>query len=73
MIGQALVQIQISEHRPTFYVRELPALANIAGRSERDLVIVRFDKKKDHRELQTTSGGNMFTFTIPPQDPQFLD
>jgi hypothetical protein len=44
------------------YVRELPALANIAGRSERDLIIVRFDKKKDHRELQTTSGGNMFTF-----------
>ena len=31
------------------------------GRSSRDLVLVRFDKKKDHRELQTTSGGNMFT------------
>lgn len=25
-------------------------------------MIVRFDKKKDHRELQTTSGGSMFTF-----------
>jgi hypothetical protein len=54
--------IQITERRPSFYVKELPALANIAGRSERDLVIVRFDKKKDHRELQTTNGGNMFTF-----------
>ena len=54
--------IQISERRPTFYVKELPAIATIAGRSERDLVIVRFDKKKDHRELQTTSGGSMFTF-----------
>jgi hypothetical protein len=54
--------IQISERRPTFLVKELPALADIAGRSGRDLVIVRFDKKKDHRELQTTNGGNMFTF-----------
>jgi hypothetical protein len=54
--------IQIPERRPNFLVKELPALANIAGRSERDLVIVRFDKKKDHRELQATNGGNMFTF-----------
>ena len=37
-------------------------MANIAGRSGRDLLIIRFDKKKDHRELQTTKGGNMFTF-----------
>ena len=28
----------------------------------RDLVIVRFDTKKGHRELQTTNGGNMFTY-----------
>ena len=54
--------IQISEHKPVFYIKELPALANIAGRSERDVVIVRFDKKKDHRELQTTNLGDMFTF-----------
>jgi hypothetical protein len=30
--------------------------------SGRDLLIARFDQKKDHRELQTTSGGNLFTF-----------
>jgi hypothetical protein len=54
--------IQIEDRRPTFYIKELPALESVAGRSERDLVIVRFDKKKDHRELQTTSGGNMFTY-----------
>jgi hypothetical protein len=54
--------IQISERKPTFLVKELAAVANIAGRAERDLVIVRFDRKKDHRELQTTNGGNMFTF-----------
>jgi hypothetical protein len=54
--------VQLTEHRPIFYIRELPFMADIAGRSERDLVIVRFDKKKDHRELQTTNGGNMFTF-----------
>ena len=54
--------VQIGNKRPIFCVKELSALANIAGRSRRDLVIVRFDKKKDHRELQTTNGGNMFTF-----------
>jgi len=51
---------QIADKKPMFCIKELPALANIAGRSARDLVIVRFDKKKDHRELQTTNGGNMF-------------
>jgi hypothetical protein len=54
--------VQIEGKKPTFCVKELPSLASVAGRSERDLVIVRFDKKKDHRELQTTNGGNMFTF-----------
>jgi hypothetical protein len=52
----------IDDKRPTFCIKELPALAEIGGRSGRDLLIVRFDKKKDHRELQTTNGGNMFTF-----------
>jgi hypothetical protein len=53
---------QIEDRRPAFCIKELPALANIEGHSRRDLLIVRFDKKKDHRELQTTNGGNMFTF-----------
>jgi hypothetical protein len=53
---------QITDKRPTFCVKESPAVADISGRSRRDLLIVRFDKKKDHRELQTTNGGNMFTF-----------
>ena len=54
--------VQIEDKRPTFCIKELPSLADVAGRSGRDLIIVRLDKKKDHRELQTTSGGNMFTF-----------
>lgn len=54
--------IQLSERNPTFIVKESPMMANIAGRSGRDLVIVRFDKRKDHRELQITNGGNMLTF-----------
>jgi hypothetical protein len=54
--------VQIGDKRPTFYIKELPILASTAGRTERDLIIIRFDKKKDHRELQTTNGGNMFTF-----------
>lgn len=41
--------VQISESKPTFYSR--PQV-----QSPRDLLIVRMDKKKDHRELQTTSG-----------------
>ena len=54
--------VQMSERRPIFIVKELPMMADIAGRSGRDLVIVRFDKKKDHRELRVTNGGNVFTF-----------
>jgi len=51
-----------TELRPVFYVKRPAVMSGIAGQSYRDVVIVRFDKKKDHRELQTTSGGNMFTF-----------
>jgi hypothetical protein len=54
--------VQIEDKRPMFCVVESPMMAGIAGRTDRDLLIIRFDKKKDHRELQTTSGGNMFTF-----------
>jgi hypothetical protein len=54
--------LELSDRRPVFYVKENPAIANVAGRTDRDLLIVRFDKKKDRRELQTTNGGNMFTF-----------
>jgi hypothetical protein len=54
--------IQIEDKRPTFCIKESPEEAGIAGRSEHALLIVRFDKKKDHRELQTTNGGNVFTF-----------
>jgi hypothetical protein len=54
--------VQTSDRRPVFCVKESPAVANVEGRTWRDLIIVRFDKEKDHRELQTTNGGNMFTF-----------
>jgi hypothetical protein len=54
--------VQISERKPIFVVKQSPYLTNVPGQSSRDLVIVRFNKKKDHRELQTTSGGNMLTF-----------
>jgi len=56
--------IQISEPKPTFYIKQSPYMVNVQGRSPRDVVVVRFDKKKDHRELQTTSGGSMFTFKM---------
>jgi hypothetical protein len=45
-----------------FVFGELAALADLPGHSVRDVAIVRFDKKKDHRERQTTSGGSAFTY-----------
>ena len=45
-----------------FYFKQSPQMMNIAGHSERDVVLVRFEKKKDHRELQSTSGATAFTF-----------
>jgi hypothetical protein len=53
--------IQPTEAKPVFYVKQDSYMANIPGHSERDIVIVRFDEKKDHRELQVTSGSSAFT------------
>ena len=59
--SEALVQIR--GQNPLFCVKVWPVMAGTPYTSSaRDIVIVRFDKKKDHRELQTTNGGNMFTF-----------
>jgi len=52
---------QVSGAKPTFYVVQAPFMANVPGQSSRDVVIVRFDVKKDHRELQVTSGASAFT------------
>jgi hypothetical protein len=55
--------VQVRESKPLFCYKFLAAMAGIPyAPSGRDLVVARFDQKKDHRELQTTSGGNMFTF-----------
>jgi len=59
--SQAPVQIQ--GQSPLFCVKFSPVMAGTPyAPSARDIVVVRFDRKKDHRELQTTNGGNMFTF-----------
>lgn len=54
--------VRISERKPTFILKQSPYLTSAPGYSFRDLVLVKFNKKKDHRELQVSSGGNMFTF-----------
>jgi hypothetical protein len=55
--------LQIKEAVPLFCAKFIPMPPGTPyAPSGRDIVIVRFDQKKDHRELQTTSGGNMFTF-----------
>jgi hypothetical protein len=38
--------VQISEPRPIFFIKQSPYVANLLGHSERDIVLVRFDKKK---------------------------
>lgn len=55
--------IQIKDATPIFCVKFMivPPGTPYAP-SGRDIIIARFDEKKDHRELQTTSGGNVFTF-----------
>jgi hypothetical protein len=62
MFRGAEAPVRISEPRPTFYIKQPPYIANVPGHSEHDLVLVRLDRKKDHRELQTTSGGSALTF-----------
>lgn len=55
--------VQIKEGIPLFCFKFIAVQPGTPyAPSGRDIVIVRFDQKKDHRELQTTSGGNMFTF-----------
>jgi hypothetical protein len=58
----ATAPVHVIERRPIFYVKQGPYLTDIPGQSARDIVMVRFDQKKDHRELQTTSGSSAFTF-----------
>jgi hypothetical protein len=53
--------LQILEAKPTFYIKQPSYMENVPGHSARDVVIVRFDIKKDHRELQVTSGATAFT------------
>jgi hypothetical protein len=55
--------IQVKEAVPMFCVKffAMPPGMPYAP-SGRDIVIARFDEKKDHRELQITNGGNALTF-----------
>jgi hypothetical protein len=55
--------VQVSDSLPRFCFKLIAMPPGIPyAPSGRDILIARFDEKKDHRELQTTSGGNMFTF-----------
>jgi len=59
----AQAPVQLVDGKPLLCFKFMPGLENTPyAPSGRDLVIIRFDEKKDHRELQTSSGGNMFTF-----------
>ncbi len=59
----ATAPVQVKEDKPLFCVKfiALPPGSPYAP-SPRDITIARFDEKKDHRELQITSGGNALTF-----------
>ncbi len=55
--------VQIKESQPLFCVKFFAVPAGMPyAPSPREIAIARFDEKKDHRELQVTSGGNMLTF-----------
>jgi hypothetical protein len=55
--------VQVGSAKPLFCVKFITLQPGTPyAPSPRDIVIARFDEKKDHRELQTTSGGNVFTF-----------
>jgi hypothetical protein len=55
--------VQVKESQPLFCVKFFTVPPGLPyAPSPRDIAIARFDEKKDHRELQITSGGNMLTF-----------
>ena len=55
--------VQIRESQPFFCVKFVAVPPGLPyAPSPRDIAIARFDEKKDHRELQITSGGNLLTF-----------
>jgi len=53
--------LELTEAKPIFYVRQATDTEEVPGRTPRDLMIVSFDRKKDHRELAISSGGSIFT------------
>jgi hypothetical protein len=60
---RANAPVQVSESQPLFCVKFIPVPPGLPfAPSPSDIAIARFDEKKDHRELQVTSGGNMLTF-----------
>jgi len=55
--------VQVADGLPLFCFKFFAVMPGLPySPSGRDLLIARFDQKKDRRELQTTSGGNLFTF-----------
>ncbi len=59
----AQAPVQVADGKPLLCFKFMPGLENTPyAPSGRDLVVIKFDEKKDHRELQTSSGGNVFTF-----------
>lgn len=55
--------VQLKQPMPMFCVKFIAMQPGTPyAPTGRDIVVVRFDEKKDHRELQTTNGGSVFTF-----------
>jgi hypothetical protein len=55
--------VQIKESEPLFCVKFIAVPPGLPyAPSPRDITIAKFDEKKDRRELQVTSGGNLLTF-----------
>ncbi len=65
--------VKITEPRPTFIFKVMPQLTSVAGFTSRDIRLVRLRARKDHRELQVTTGASMFTFKAGTGENQLLE
>ena len=54
--------VKLAERKPHFFIRSSASQGKLPGGSDRDVLLVRLEKKKDHRELLASSGVSIFNF-----------
>jgi hypothetical protein len=64
--------VLISETKPIFIFQQPKELSTYPGHTVRDIKIVRLKARKNHRELQITTGASMFTFKAGTDENQMI-